>query len=118
EDRMFEIGPISPDGSVVAVHLGGKKGAPLEVWFLDARTLAARGKLIGKGHPDGFWGGVGVFNRDGTRFIAVDGSGNAVVWNVATQKIEGTRPCGIVGVPRQRTVSPDGKTLAVAWRPS
>jgi WD40 repeat protein len=117
EDRMFSVGPISPDGSVVAVYLGGKKGAPLEIWFLDARTLEARGKLIGQGNPDGFWGGVGVFNRDGKRFVAIDGSGNAIVWNVAAQKMEATRNCGIVGPPRRLTLSPDGKTLAVAWMP-
>src|SRR5262249_3341227 len=35
KDRYFSVGAIAPDGSVVAVYLGGKKGAPLEVWFLD-----------------------------------------------------------------------------------
>jgi WD40 repeat protein len=117
EDRIFSVGPISPDGSVVAVYLGGKKGAPFEVWFLDARTLEARGKLIGKGDPDGFWGGVGVFNRDGKRFVVIDGSGNLLYWNVAAQKMEGARSTGIVGLPRRPTLSPDGKTLAVAWMP-
>ena len=117
EGRMFSVGPISPDGSIVAVYLGGKKSTPFEVWFLDAKTLQVRGKLIGKGNSDEYWGAAGVFNRDGSRFITFDGSGNALVWNVAAQKVEGTRTCGILGVPRRPTLSPDGKTLAVAWMP-
>ncbi len=117
EDRMFSVGRISPDGSVVAVYLGGKKGAPFEVWFLDTKTLEVRGKLIRKGNSEEFWGAVGVFNRDGKRFITFDGSGNALVWNMAAQKVEATRTCGILGFPRRPTLSPDGKTLAVAWMP-
>jgi WD40 repeat protein len=117
DERMINVGPVSPDGSVVAAHLGGKLGAPLEVVFLDAKTLESRGRLIGKGNPDGFWGGVGVFTRDSKRFVALDGWGNAHVWNVAAQKLDSTRSSGVVGVPRRPTMSPDGKTLAIAWAP-
>jgi len=81
-------GPVSPDGTVVAVNLGGKKGTPLEVWFLDARTLETRGKLIGKGDPQRYWLKTGQFTPDGKHFIAPDGVGNVLVWDVTGRKVE------------------------------
>jgi WD40 repeat protein len=116
--QYFSLGPVSPDGKLVAASLGGKKGAPLEVWFLDARTLEDRGKLIGKGNPQGFWNTEGQFTRDGKRFIAPDGVGNILVWDVAGQKLERTLKTGSQGMPvSQAAVSPDGKVIAARWTP-
>jgi WD40 repeat protein len=117
EDRMLSLGPVSPDGAVVAISVGGKKGAPFEVWFLDARTLAVRGRLVGKGSPEEYWGGTGLFNKDGTRYIGLDVSGNILTWDVPGQKLLSTRPSGLGGVARWPILSPDGKTLAVGWTP-
>jgi WD40 repeat protein len=115
--RFFSIGAISPNGEVVAVYLGGKKGAPIEVWFRDASTLADRGKLIAKGDPERYGWASGVFTPDGGRFITLDGAGDALVWDVAGQKLQRTLPTGAGRPGWQLTVNPDGKTLAVPWSP-
>jgi WD40 repeat protein len=95
----------------VSVFIGGRQGAPAEMWFLDARTLADRGKLVVKGKG---WRGA-LFNNDGTRFIAVDG-GNILIWNVAARKLESTLVCG--GEARRTILSRDGTMLAAAWMPA
>jgi WD40 repeat protein len=115
--RSFWSGQISPDGSVVAVSLGGKKGAPIEVWFLDAKTLEDRGKLVGQGNPEAYGWVSGRFTPDGKRCIVLDGVGNALVWDVAGRELERTLPLG-GGRPSSRLAfSPDGKTLAALWAP-
>jgi WD40 repeat protein len=116
-DRHFSVGGFAQDGKVVALHLGGKKGAPLEVWFFDARTLENLGKLIGKGDPDRYGWGHGQFTPDGKRFVDRDGAGNVLIWNVAEQKVERTETVGGTGGPGGLSISPDGETVAVAWRP-
>lgn len=116
--RYLYADAIAPDGSVFAVSLGGLKGAPIEVWFLDARTLEMRGKLIGKGDPNGQGWGFGRFTSDSKRFIASDEVGNALLWDVAGKKLERTVPLGANrGNWRRLAVSPDSKYLAVAWMP-
>lgn len=117
--RWFSVRSFSPDGSVVAIALGGKKGAPVEVWFLDARTLEGRGKLIGKGDPEGHGGSSGMlFTPDGKRFAVLDGAGNVLLWDVAGQRVERTLPSpGASQQGWQLAVSPDSKTLAVGWAP-
>src|SRR5205085_1398525 len=76
DDRYFSTGDVAPDGSVVAVSLGWKKGATVEVLFLDGKTLEQRGKLVGTGDAEGRpWGG-GRFTPDGKRFIILDRAGN------------------------------------------
>jgi WD40 repeat protein len=115
--RQFSIGRVSPDGTVVAVFLGGKKAAPLEVWFLDAKTLEERGKLVGRGDPMRHGWGAGRFTPDGKHFVALDGTGNALLWDVAGRKLERTLPLGGDQPAYQLAVSPDGKTLAVGWMP-
>ena len=117
KERSFSAGPVSPDGSVVAVPLGGKKGAPVEVWFLDARTLADRGKLTARGDPEGYGWGGGKFTPDGKHYVALDGAGNALVWDVPGRRLERTLPLGGGRSAWHVAVSPDGKTLAVAWAP-
>jgi WD40 repeat protein len=117
KDRYIWASAISPDGAVVATQIGGKKAAPREIWFRDAKTLEDRGKLIGKGHPDAYGWGSGQFAPDGQRYIALDGAGNALVWNVAARKVEQTLPYGGDHARRPLAISPDGKTLAVAWMP-
>src|SRR5262249_20094755 len=111
------LGSLSPDGAVVSVALGGKKGAPLEVWFFDARTLQARGKLTGKGDPERYGWGGGLFTPDGKRFVAFDSVGNVLVWDVAAQKLERTLPVAGDRQVYQFAFSPDGKTLAAGWWP-
>jgi WD40 repeat protein len=115
--RNFSVGSASPDGSVVAVSLGGKKAAPVEVWFIDARTLEARGKLIGKGDPERYGWGSGTFTPDGRRYVALDGVGNALVWDVAGRRLERTLSTGGHRPAWRLAVSPDGKTLAAGWAP-
>ncbi len=117
KDRFYEAGPVSPDGAVVAVHLGGKKGAPKEVWFLDARTLEDRGKLIGKGDPEWHGWSSGAFTPDSKWFVTLDGVGNVLLWNLAERTLERTFPYGGNRPAWRLAVSPDGKTLAIGWMP-
>jgi hypothetical protein len=106
----FDVGAVTVVG-------GKKKGEPIEVWFLDARTLEDRGKLIGKGGPERYGWGSGQFTPDGKRYVALDGMGNALVWDVAARKLERTLPLGGGRPGWQLAVSPDSKTLAVGWAP-
>ncbi len=116
DGRHFSVGPVSPDGSVVAVNVAGKLGAPLEVWFRDARTLEDHGKLVGKEDPERYGWGPGKFTPDGKRYVALDGAGTVLVWDVAGRKPERSVPCAQSGWG-QVTVSPDGKTAAIGWMP-
>jgi WD40 repeat protein len=116
-DRSLAIGPFTPDGDVLAVRLGGTKGAPLEVWFLDGRTLVGRGKLMGRGDPERFGWGHGDLTPDGKHYIAVDSAGEALVWNIAERKIGRTLATGAHGNISTLQISPDGMTLAIAWWP-
>jgi WD40 repeat protein len=116
-ERFFSLGPVSPDGATVVVYLGGKKGAPLEAWFLDARTLEERGKLVSPGNPDGYGWGNGTFTPDGKRFLLGNGNGSVLVWDVAERKVLRTFRLQEAALTARLAVSPDGKTLAVAWMP-
>jgi WD40 repeat protein len=117
KDRFFSLGDLSPDGTLVTVSLGGKKGAPLEFWFLDGRTLQPRGKLIGNGSPHDYGWGPGHFTPDSKRFIAIDRSEHVLVWNVAEQKIERRLPLGGPKTAWHLAISPNGKTAAIGWSP-
>jgi WD40 repeat protein len=117
-DRRFSLGPVAPNGSVIAMYLGGTKGAPLEVWFLDGQTLEVRGKLVGKGDPDRYGWTTGLFAQGGKQFVALDGgAGNVLVWDVAGQMQVRTIPYGENQRAWQMALSPDGKTVAVGWAP-
>jgi WD40 repeat protein len=117
--RYFSVGPVSPDGTLVAVSLGGTEEQPQEVAFLDARSLEKRGKLsIGKSDPEHYGladGQFGLFAPDGKRFVAL-GEGSVRVWNVTARNVESTTPIGQWWT-RRLAISPDGKFLAVAWMP-
>jgi WD40 repeat protein len=117
KERHFSVRAISPDAAVVAVALGGKKAAPFEVRFLDAKTLEDRGKLIGKGDPESYGWGRGIFTPDGKHYVAIDGVGNALLWNVAERRVERTLPVGGDQAGGHLAVSPDGTILAVGWMP-
>jgi len=118
KDRSIVQGPVAPDGSVIAMYLYGKIGAPLEVWFLDGKTLEIRGKLVGKGNPDRDGGvGTGRYTQGGKQFVALDGAGNLLLWDVAGQKVIRTLPYGGDRQAWEMAVSPDGKTVAVGWAP-
>jgi WD40 repeat protein len=114
-NQDFSIGPISPDGKLVAILLGSELGEPLETWLLDTRTLSLQGKLLGAAKPNVAPMGGGIFNKDGSRFIRNDGQGNVLSWNVATNKLESTFAFG--GMVRRPVLSPDGNLMAVAWMP-
>ncbi len=114
-DRDFSLNSVSSDGTIIAVTLAGKKGAPLETWFLDARTLGLLGKLIGKAVPNSFPRGSGRFSPDGKRFVLLDTSGYGMVWDVAEQKLERTFSLGENLKTWWTAISPDGKTLAAVW---
>ena len=113
-DRYFSVTSISPDGSMLALGLGGKKGAPIEVWFRDAKNLADRGKYIGKADPNRFGWGGGRFTPDGSRYLIL---ANEVVdvWDVAAKKV--VRTIDVGPNASRMAIAPDGKTLAVAWVP-
>jgi WD40 repeat protein len=117
KDRSFSIAAISPDDSIMALMLGRKKGAPTEIWFRDGRTLEDRGKLIGAGDPERYGWTQGVFSLDSKQFITFDGTGQALVRDVAGRKIDRTVRFGADRVPRHVILSPDGHTVAVAWAP-
>lgn len=113
KDRQFSLEGFSPDGSVIAIGLGGKKGAPREVWFRDAKTLEDRGQFLGEASHQAGWG-AGQFTPDGKHYIIM-GRGTASVWVVAERKV--TRTFEIGNDSWQIDVSPDSKTLAIAWVP-
>jgi WD40 repeat protein len=115
--RRVSLRQVSPDGAVVPVWVGEKKEMLLEIWFLDARKLEVQGKLIVKGDPELFaWLGGG-FTPDGKRYVALDGTGHALVWDVAGRKLERTLSLGFDRQLLQPAIGPDGKTLAVGWMP-
>ena len=115
-ERFFSLGGFSPDGSVVAVSPGGKKGAPHEVWFRDAKTLGDRGKFVGEADPDRYGWGGGAFTPDGKKYVLLGGR-KAAVWDVAAGKVARTFDTGGGASVSVSAVSPDGKTLALAWAP-
>jgi WD40 repeat protein len=116
-DRYFLSHWFAPDGKVVAVFVWGKRGGPLEVRFLDGKTLEERGKLVAKGDPQRAGQGMGQFTPDSKRFIALDHFGNVLIWNMAAQKLERTVPLGARDQRSFMVMSPDSKTVVVAWMP-
>jgi len=54
---------------------------------------------------------------DGKRFVTIDGSGNALVWNVADQKIERKLPLGGAKTAWRFAISSDSMKAAVCWAP-
>jgi WD40 repeat protein len=116
KERFLSSGPLSPDGKLFAAYMGGKRGAPTETRFLDSTTLKERGRFVGEAEPKGYGWGNGVFTPDGKRYVMLDGVGNAVVWDVARMRrgpvIRYAAAKGWI-----LAISPDSRTLAVAWRP-
>ncbi len=117
KDRYFGLSSISPDGKTLPVALGGKKGAPVEFRFMDAKTLADRGVLLGRGSPEGYGWAHSLFTPDSKRFVSIDGSGDLLVWNVDDQRIERTLNYGGEQASWAFAIAPDGKTLAIVWTP-
>ena len=115
KDRQFSLDAFSSDGSVIAVNIGGKKGAPREVWFRDAKTLEDRGKFVGATIPDGYAWGIGQFTPDGKRYVVLGSGAKAVVWDVAAKKVARTLDIGANSW--NLAISADSKTLAVVWQP-
>ena len=92
-----------------------RKAAPREVWFRDARRWPNRGRFVGEGDPDDYGWGGGRFTPDGQRYVILGVKGKVVVWDVGGKKVE--RTFDLEGNPQALAVSPDGKMLAVPWRP-
>ena len=53
----------------------------------------------------------------GYSVVALDGAGNALIWDVDGRKIGRTVPSGANGSAWRLAISPDGKTAAVGWAP-
>ncbi len=85
---LFPGGAISPDGSTLAVMLGGRAWAPIEVWFVDAATLKVRGKLQSQPRKKfGGWG-YGVFTSDSKRYVVLGKDGRILVWDLTRHRLE------------------------------
>jgi WD40 repeat protein len=115
DGRSIAAYSFSGDGSSIALALGGKRGAPREVWFRDARTLEDRGRFVGPADPDRNGWCSGSFTPDGKSYIILGLDRKVVVWNVAAKKVARTFEIGNSGW--DLSISPDSKTLAVAWKP-
>jgi WD40 repeat protein len=115
KDTALIGGGFSPDGSVVLADLRGLKGKAPAVLFLDARTLAERGRFEGQPDKDGRGWISTFFTPDGKSCILLDMAGQAHVWDVSASKV--TRTFEVGGHSWNAAFSPDGKTWAVAWAP-
>jgi WD40 repeat protein len=87
KDRFFSLGRFSPDGSVLAVSLGGKLGAPREEWFRDGKSLEDRGRFTAEGDPDRYGWGGGMFISKGTQYFVINSNKKGGVWDLAGKKL-------------------------------
>jgi WD40 repeat protein len=111
--KSIDIVDVAPNGSVVAANVRAKNGEAREVLFLDGKTLAVLARLA-RPNLDPTWMGGQRFTPDSKHFIAVDKEGNGLVWDIVRQRLESTRSIGANRI-RALALSPDNKTLAVAW---
>ena len=118
DERTASVAGFSPDGSLLAVALGGKKGAEPTTLFLDATTLKEQARWTGTADPEGYGWETGTFAPDGKRYAIFDGNGVVHVWDVAAKKAVRTVSLGDGGKwIRKLEFGPDGRWLAVAWMP-
>ncbi|HSQ55694.1 MAG TPA: WD40 repeat domain-containing protein, partial [Gemmata sp.] len=115
KERYFSVPEFSPDGSVLAFGLGGKKGGPREVWFRDAKTLEDRGQFLADGSADGIGFGGADFTPDGKYYVILGVKDKIVLWEVSRQKV--AREFAIDANVWRFAVSRDCHTLAVPWVP-
>ena len=116
-DAAFAVWAISPDEQVIAVYVGDLTGPAKEFCFFDTQTLAPRGKLVDQNSSPKSGMNTGVFTSDGKRFITVDATAHALVWDIAQQKLIRKVPIGRDEAPWSFAISPDGATLAFTWMP-
>lgn len=117
KDRRFFPICVAPDGTIVAISVGGKKGAPHEVWFRDAKTLEDRGKFVAEGDAERYGWTSGEFSPDGKHCVLAL-SNRAVVWDVKSQKVARTVTFETANHTGSDAVfSPDGRLAAVSWIP-
>ena len=115
KDSMMFGGGFSPGGSVLIAYLSGPKGSRSMILFLDAKTLAEKGRFVGDPDSDGSGGPTLSFTPDGKTCILLDTAGKAHVWDLAAMKV--LRTFAVGAQSGQTAFSPDGKTWAVAWTP-
>jgi WD40 repeat protein len=115
ESYLF-AGEFSPDGSVLTATVSVvQKGPRPALLFLDAKTLAERGRFTGEAGPDGRGSIGGKFTPDGKSYVIIDPTGKAHVWDVAAAKV--VRSFEVGNQSWNVAITPDGKTLAVGWMP-
>jgi WD40 repeat protein len=115
KDSIMLGGDFSPDGSIITTDIRGPKGSKPMIHFLDAKTLAERGRFVGVSEPDGIGWISTVFTPDGRSCVLLDMAGKAHIWNLSTQKE--VRSFAVGAHSFTMTFSPVGRTLAVAWSP-
>jgi WD40 repeat protein len=115
KDAMMYSGGFSPDGSVLTADLRGQKGFRPTILFLDAKTLAEKGRFVGDPDPDGRGGPTLSFAPDSKSCILLDMANTAHVWDVAASKVVRTFP--VDAQSWRSAFSPDGRTWAVVWAP-
>lgn len=98
---------FSRDGTLLA-SCGGFGGSSIKVWKIETgvlvKELRGHGSLVTSG----------VFSTDGSHLISGSSDGTARMWRVSDGALLWTVPgfdFGVSGIQ----LSPDGKTLAVAW---
>ena len=79
-------GEFSPDGSIVVADIRGSKEARPAIVFLDAKTLAERGRFVGEPDPEGRGMITASFSPDGKTCILLETTGKAHVWDVGASK--------------------------------
>ncbi|QJX00676.1 hypothetical protein FTUN_8308 [Frigoriglobus tundricola] len=115
EGRAARFVGASPDGKLLAVNLGGKKGETTTTLFLDAESLEETARWTAPANPTGFGYTPGRFAPNGKRFLAVDGENTLHIWDVAAKQVARTVKLDQSGW--QSVVSGDGRWFATTWTP-
>ncbi len=125
--RVFSIGGkrdtlISPDESTLAIPMGGKTGAPIEIWWVRSDNLELLHKIVLPGDNMSAGWKTGRFTPDGAYYIIVDFSGTVWVWDVAKRKpvhqwrhLNPSRANIVRSHGVSFTMRPDSTMMAMIW---